>query len=81
MEYVELVRGIAQILDAIRNALGGESDRDISTRLAKDLNDFNRCVLSLPWMRLNENLMIDPGIWRISEIRYKHNLSVVRFQG
>jgi len=43
-EYVELVRSIAQILDAIQKTIAGESDADISTRLAEDLNDFKRCV-------------------------------------
>ena len=43
-QYVELVRSIAQILDAIQKTLVGESDGDISSRLAKDLIDFKRCV-------------------------------------
>jgi hypothetical protein len=43
-EYVELVRSIAQIVDAIQKTLAGESDGDISPRLAKDLRDFKRCV-------------------------------------
>jgi hypothetical protein len=32
------------MLDAIQKTLVGESDKDISSRLAKDLNDFKRCV-------------------------------------
>lgn len=43
-EYVELVRSIAQILDAVQKTLVGESDGDISSRLVKDLSDFKWCV-------------------------------------
>jgi hypothetical protein len=48
-ECVELVRSIAQMLDAIQKILAGKSERDISARLLKDLNDFRQCVHCLGW--------------------------------
>jgi hypothetical protein len=48
-EYVELVRSIAQILDAIHKTLAGENGRNISTRVKKNLNDFKQCVHCPRW--------------------------------
>ncbi|KIM71373.1 hypothetical protein PILCRDRAFT_17131 [Piloderma croceum F 1598] len=39
-EYIELMRSIAQILNAIQMTSVGKGDRDISSHLTKDLNDF-----------------------------------------
>jgi len=66
-QYIELVRSIAHILDAIQKNLVGEATETSVSRLGEDLIDSSGALIAMDWYS-NENLMIDPGNWRLSGI-------------